>query len=329
MIDQFNVRRISFLISYLLIFNIAQADAIRETLKNKGWSRSKDYKINSRSGIFLAESYTKKIGDVDAQLVYSPSTKQLYGNKAQPAKYESPLFFFDDEIHTIHWMMGYHLTVGGLNFLVTNEKEINMALEKFQTVFSRDTKELTKIRRYKGAFGPIDIGGRGLQNVKFLGNNLFLTFMDGGQETTLELGPGFDYVSSTVANGRKINPAGVVSSPMRLLADVHRKIEEDGAKMMAAEREKKAGTAAENLSPDKNPSAATESPLANQARDIEVSQPQVIQDPKLNLLESSATTKDAVVEEHASRNGLWVAIALATFVSTISYIFLKKKRRKS
>ena len=324
MISRNNIIGLYFLIYYSLVINFTQADVISDTLKDNGWARSKDYEINIPSDTVLAESYVKTIGGNEARIIYLASKKKLCGSKAQPIKYESPLFFFDNEIHTIHWMTGYHLTLGGINFSVNDEKETSAALHSFQTLFSSNPKELAKIRRYKGAFGPIDVGGRALQSVKFAGNNLFLTFLDGGQEATLELGPGFDYVSSTVANGRKINPAAVVSSPMRSLADVHRKIEEDGAKMMAAEREKQAAKTADPPPAEKQLVAPPVPHIPNQSKITENPQLPVPQGPTPKKLDSAKTTNVDAIGEGIEDFTSWIIAALAIFSVWIIWIFIRK-----
>jgi hypothetical protein len=324
--DQFDIRRICFLIIYSLVIALSRADSISETFQYSGWTKSKDSEINSVSGTFLAQSYIKKVGEANAKIVYIPSKNMFYGDKSLPFKYEQPLFFFDDEIHTINWMPGYQLTIGGINFSAKDEKETSVALQSFETMFSRNTKELYKIRRYKGAFGPYDVGGQVLQSVRFSGTNLFLTFLYGGQEATLELSSGFEYVGSTIGNGRKIDPVAVVTTPMRSLADIHRKIEEGGAKIMAAEHEANAKSAERNTTNDKNLSSTTNSTILNGSEIAKELPNPIIQETKLNTLESSINKKVDHIEVTSSSHKPWIITASILVFLLLIYTFFKKRQ---
>lgn len=209
---------------WFLAVHSASADDITAVLIANSWQKGAAYQVLTERGPVAAESFQRQIGNARAQIIYAASEKAIRASTAPSAGFPKFLVFFDNGLHAIGWRTPSALSTSGFTRVVKTTEDVQTALRDFETVFQRDPKELIQLRQYKGAFGSIDTGGRELTEVTFKGPNLLLKFLDGGQETTLELAPGFRYVSSSVG-GKVVEPSGVEERPKKSLSDVIRNAE--------------------------------------------------------------------------------------------------------
>jgi hypothetical protein len=312
---------------------------LQNTFSSNGWQKNPDAIIASSNGNLKSQSYSKEINGKLIYGIYVPDKSIVWFGKNN-----DNCVILNNKVMWIAWKQPTHLVFSDLSSNIKTTNDLLQSIRNAEDCLIKEPRDFTKIRQYKGAFGltkSAENGTRdlsfGMQRVlktfRFRKENLELTLSGSPTDIAIiEIAPNLDYVSSSV-DGKKNDPSIVEVRQIRTENEyrryINKKYSSDIFSFQTANAQSTTEKNTKAPPPDKKASAPTESLKANQARGIEAPQPSVSQDPMPNLLESSATPKDAVVEEHAVQYDLWMAIVVTAFVSTISYIFFKKKQRKS
>jgi hypothetical protein len=173
-------------------------------LSASDWQAGPALSVLTPNGRREVPSFVKQIGEAKAQIAFFAEENILFANSAAPAGFPKFLTLYDQSIHSLGWTIPSKFRFSGFSRKVSTASEIEVGLREFEEIFRRDPRELVYVKLYKGAFEPFDSGARELKEVVYNGENIILKFLDGGQESTLELGPGFKYIRSTIENGKSV-----------------------------------------------------------------------------------------------------------------------------
>ncbi|RYD36728.1 MAG: hypothetical protein EOP87_04935 [Verrucomicrobiaceae bacterium] len=229
--------KIAFNVSILCILTGGHVDAVdiddESIFKRNGWEKIAIKELKSSGGSVSGNFYTKMLEGRSVYSIYLPGKDIVWFGESG-----NNCIFIKDRIMWIGWSYPASLLYNDVNVSLEGDDDLARAIISSEVRLKSEPRSMTKIRRYKGAFGLVETNDgkkvdltfglmRIMKDYRFKGVNLEITISGGpGDSAIIVLTPGLEYVSSSV-NGKPVDPKIVESGPAITAGEHRRKRDEE------------------------------------------------------------------------------------------------------